>query len=140
MGAGGLLTRDQAKALADRVLAMSSADETRVNITSTWAGNTRFADSSITTSGGTLDESVRVTVTIGHRRASATTNVLDDASLKRTVELAASLARLSPDDPELMPELVPQPNAAVAAFVERTADLDPEQRNAAIKRAVESAA
>jgi len=140
MSASDLLTRDQAKALADRVLAMSTADETRVNITSTWAGNTRFADSSITTSGGTLDVSVRVTITIGRRRASATTNVLDDASLKRTVELAAALARLSPDDPELMPELGPQREAAIGAFVERTADLDPEQRNAAIKRAVESAA
>ena len=52
--------------------------------------------------------SVTVTVTIGKRRASASTNVLDDASLKRTVELAATLARLSPEDPELMPELGPQ--------------------------------
>jgi predicted Zn-dependent protease len=139
MSASDLLTRDQAKALADRVLAMSTADETRVNITSTWTGNTRFADSSITTSGGTNDVTVRVTVTLGRRRASATTNVLDDASLRRTVALAASLARLSPEDPELMPELGPQSTASVSAFVERTADLDPEQRNAAIKRAVESA-
>ena len=56
--------------------------------------------------------------------------MLDDASLKRTVELAASLARLSPEDPELMPELGPAAHtAAIGAFVERTADLDPEQRN-----------
>jgi predicted Zn-dependent protease len=139
MSSSELLTREQAKALADRVLAMSTADETRVNITSTWTGNTRFADSSITTSGGTSDVTVRVTVTLGRRRASATTNVLDDASLRRTVALAASLARLSPEDPELMPELGPQSAASVMAFVERTADLDPEQRNAAIKRAVDSA-
>ena len=139
MSAADLLTREQAKALADRVLAMSTADETRVNITSTWSGNTRFADSSITTSGGTNNVTVQVTVTLGRRRASATTNALDDASLKRAVDLAASLARLSPDDPELMPELGPQQSAAIGAFVERTADLDPEQRNAAIKRAVESA-
>src|SRR4051812_43350275 len=140
MSADSLLTREQAKALADRVLAMSTADETRVNISSTWSGNTRFADSSITTSGGTVDVTVRVTVTLGRRRASATTNALDDASLKRTVELAASLARLSPEDPELMPELGPQRTASIGAFVERTADLDPEQRTAAIKRAVDSAA
>jgi len=85
------------------------------------------------------DVSVRITVTLGRRRASATTNVLDDASLKRTVELALSLARLSPEDPELMPELGPQREATIGAFVDRTADLDPEQRNAAIKRAVEAA-
>src|SRR5439155_2912604 len=41
------MTRDEAKALADRVLSFSKADETRVNITSTRNGNTRFADASI---------------------------------------------------------------------------------------------
>ena len=119
---------------------MSTADETRINIISTWSGNTRFADSSITTSGGTVNVEVHITVTLGRRRATASTNALDDASLKRTVELAASLARLSPEDPELMPELGPQRYATLGGFVDRTTDLDPEQRTAAIKRAVESAA
>ena len=139
--AGGrtLLSRDEARALADRVLKLSTADETRVNITSEWSGNTRFADSSITTSGGVTNVSVRVTATVGRRRASATTNVLDDQSLKRTVDLAISLARLSPEDPELMPELGPQSYPSIGAFVERTADLDPEVRNAAVKRAVDAA-
>ncbi len=82
---------------------------------------------------------VRVTATVGRRRASATTNVLDDQSLKRTVDLAISLARLSPEDPELMPELGAQTYPSIRAFVERTADLDPEVRNAAVKRAVDAA-
>jgi predicted Zn-dependent protease len=138
-GGGTLLSREQARALADRVLKMSTADETRVNITSEWSGNTRFADSSITTSGGVTNVTVRVTATVGRRRASATTNVLDDQSLKRTVDLAISLARLSPEDPELMPELGAQTYPSIRAFVERTADLDPEVRNAAVKRAVDAA-
>ena len=134
-----LLSRDAAQALAKRVLSFSTGDETRVVIANEWTGNTRFAESSITTSGGVTNTVVTVTVTLGRRRASATTNVLDDASLKRTVETAATLARLSPEDPELMPELGPQTYSAVNAFVERTADLDPEVRNAAVKRAVEAA-
>jgi predicted Zn-dependent protease len=138
-GGSPLLTREQARMLADRVLSMSPAGETRVNIVSQWSGNTRFADGSITTSGGVSDTSVTVTVTLGRRRASASTNILDDASLKRTVDLALTLARVSREDPELMPELGPQTHAAVNAFVERTADLDPEQRAAAIKRAVDAA-
>ena len=138
-GGGTLLSSEQARALADRVLKLSTADETRVNITSEWSGNTRFADSSITTSGGVTNVSVRVTATIGRRRASATTNVLDEQSLKRTVDLAISLARLSPEDPELMPELGPQTYPLIRAFVERTRDLDPEVRNAAVKRAVDAA-
>ena len=136
---GDLLSREQAKALADRVLAMSQGDQTRVNISSERSGNTRFADASISTSGGITDTSVTVTVTVGKRRASASTNLLDDASLKRTVELAATLARLSPEDPELMPELGPQTYASVDAFIDRTAQLGGEARGGAVKRVVDTA-
>src|SRR5262245_19135419 len=136
----GLLSREQAKALADRVLSFAAGvDQARVNISSEWDGNTRFADATITTSGGVTNTSVNVTVTIGRRRASASTNVLDDASLKRTVDLAAPLAKLSPEDPELMPDLGPQTPGTVNAFVQRTADLDPEIRGGAISRAIEAA-
>jgi predicted Zn-dependent protease len=133
------MTREEARALADRVLALSKADQTRVNIISEWGGNTRFADASITTSGGVTDVSVTVTVTVGRKRASATTNVLDDASLRRTVELAAQLARLSPDDPELMPELGAQKHATVNAYIEDTANLNPVARAGAVQRAVQGA-
>jgi predicted Zn-dependent protease len=139
-GGPGLITEAQAKALAERVLAMAAAvDGARVNISSEWSGNTRFADGSITTSGGITDTSVTVSVTLGRRRASASTNVLDDAALKRTVDLAATLARLSPEDPELMPELGAQTYRATSAYVDRTALLDPEIRSGAVNRAIESA-
>lgn len=136
---GQVLSPGEARALADRVLAMSRADETRVNITSEWSGNTRFADASITTSGDVTDSSLTVTATIGRRRASATTNVLSDDSLKQTVELAARLARLSPEDPELMPELGPQTHAAVPAFVEGTAAVRAEGRADAVARTAAAA-
>jgi predicted Zn-dependent protease len=123
-----ILTRDQARALANRVLALATAEQSRVTISSAWSGNTRFAASEITTAGGITDTTVTITSTIGRRRASASTNVLDDASLKRTVELSERLARLAPEDPELMPELGTQQFASVSAFVERTADLSPEAR------------
>ena len=134
-----LLSRDQAKELADHVLSMSKADQTRVNIVSEWSGNTRFADASITTSGGVTDTTVTVTATVGRRRASASTNVLEESALQRTVDLAARLARLSPEDPELMPELGPQNYTEVNAYVRATADLDPETRASAVQRAVGAA-
>jgi predicted Zn-dependent protease len=134
-----LMTRDEAKALTDKVLTMSTAEQTRVTVVSSWNGNTRFADANITTSGGSSDVTVTVTVTFGRRRASANTNVLDDMSLRRTVETAMRLARLAPEDPELMPELGPQAYGSVNAFVGRTADLDPESRAAAVRRAVNAA-
>jgi len=140
LGGSTLLSREQAKALTDRVLSFSAADQTRVVVQSEWSGNTRFADANITTSGGSTDTSVTIIVTIGKRQASATTNVLDDASLKRTIDLAARLARLSPEDPELMAELGPQTYGTINAYVQRTADLDAEMRNGAVSRAVEAAA
>ncbi|HLE57908.1 MAG TPA: hypothetical protein VJB15_12550, partial [Rhodothermia bacterium] len=61
--AAALLSRDQAKSLADRILAMGKADETRVSISSEWSGNTRFAGGEITTSGETTDATISVTST-----------------------------------------------------------------------------
>ena len=134
-----LLSREQAKSLADRVLALSTAEQTRVVIVSTWSGNTRFADARITTSGGVTDTTLTITVAVGKRQASSSTNVLDEAALKRTVDLAIQLARLSPEDPELLPELGPQTYQAVNAFVEGTADLDPEARASAVRRTIAAA-
>ena len=138
-GASASLSRDDARGLTSRVLSFSKADQTRVTVISQRSGNTRFADGSITTSGGTQDTSVTVTVTFGRRRASSSTNVLDDASLRRTVDLASRLAQLAPEDPELMPELGPQKYTAVEAFVAATADLDAEARAEAIGRAIGAA-
>jgi len=134
-----LLTREAAQALADRILKMSTAEQTRVTIVSSQDGNTRFADANITTSGNADNITINVTATIGRRRASASTNVLEDASLKRTVDQAIQLARLAPEDPEMMPELGPQTYEAIDAFVDRTANLDAETRSTAVRRAIEAA-
>jgi predicted Zn-dependent protease len=133
------VTREQAKALSDRILAMGKNDDMRVDIRSEWSGNTRFARAEITTSGGAVDTSVTVFCTIGRRRASATTNVTDDDSLNRTVDLAQRLARLSPEDPELMPELGPQQYANIQAYFATTAGLTPESSANAAKRVIDSA-
>jgi predicted Zn-dependent protease len=135
----GLVTREEARVIADRVLSLKAGDEVRVNIVSESIGNTRFADASISTSGDIGDTRVTITVTLGRRRASAATNALDAASLGRTASLAAELARLSPEDPELMPELGPQTYSTVSAFVERTADLGGETRAEAVSRAIAAA-
>jgi predicted Zn-dependent protease len=137
--AAQFLSRDEAKALTDRILSFSKADETRVNIRSGWTGNTRYAGGQVTTSGDSANTVVTVLSTIGKKRGSATTNVLDDESLRRTVDLSARLARLSPDDPELMPELGAQQYQEIRNFFDATANLSPEQRAGAAKRSIETA-
>ena len=146
-GAGGhapgaprrLDLRAEMEALTRRVLSFATADETRVVVRDTWTGQTRFAGGAITTSGSADDRTVTVVSTVGKRRAQASTNVTDDAALRRTVDLAERLARLAPEDPELMPELGPQQYATVPAYDAATAALDAEQRAEAVARLLEAA-
>lgn len=134
-----LMSRAQAESLTKRILAMSTADETRVNVMSTWSGNTRFAAGDITTSGSADDTIVSITSTVGGRRATATTNVVDDASLKRTVEMAERMAKLSPQDPELVPELGPQQYQSTGAMDTSIASLAPSARAHAVEQLISAA-
>jgi len=138
--AENLMSEEQARSLTARVLAMATADETRVSIQNAWEGNTRFAGGEITTSGESTDTTVTVSTKIGKRRASATTNVLEDESLRRTVDLSERLARLSPEDPEIMPELAAQNFTPVRGFVDVTANLGGDLRAAAAKQVIDRAA
>ena len=85
-----LLSREQARALADRVLKMSAADHTRRHHRAREAATPDSRTPASARLAKWPRPSVVVTATVGRRRASATTNVLDDASLQRTVDLAAS--------------------------------------------------
>ncbi|HEV2146708.1 MAG TPA: TldD/PmbA family protein [Longimicrobiaceae bacterium] len=125
-------TRQEAEALATKVLGMSKADEVRVNINSGVTGNTRFAQNQVSTAGDTRDATLTVTTAWGKQVASATTNRFDDASLRQVVETAERLARLVPEDPEYLGELGPQQYPATPGYFESTANLTPEERAAAV--------
>ena len=131
--APALLTRDEADAVAKKVLSFATADETRVTIGSGAAGNMRFAVNQVSTSGDSFDTTVTVRSTFGKRSASSTTNKRDDASLKSVVERAEALAKLAPEDPEAMPELGAQSYTPVAAaWSDATAALSAAQRANAV--------
>lgn len=134
------LTRDEARALAERVLRMSRAEQTRVTINSGDTGNTRFADNQITTSGDVTDTTVTITSAFGRHIASSTTNRLDDASLRAAVQVSESLAPLSPEDPEYMGELGATPVPERDAVFESTASLSPEARARAAAEVTQRAA
>jgi len=123
-----LLSEAAARELADRVLAMSPADETEVSVSSGWTGNTRSAVNRITTAGEVENTSVSVTARFGRREASTSTNRLDEEGLRTAAEAAADLARLAPENPELMPLLGSQDYAESDGFHEATANLGPAER------------
>ena len=134
-----ILSRDEAQALAKRVLYFATADSTRVTIRSGARANSRFAVNQISTAGDNVDTVVTVLSTSGKRSATATTNKLDDAALQQVVANSENLARLSPEDPEAMPELGPQQYAESTGWSDATAQLDPVARAAAIKTITEPA-
>ncbi|MBX6333112.1 MAG: TldD/PmbA family protein [Gemmatimonadaceae bacterium] len=137
--AAGYLSREEAQALAQRVLHFATAEETRVTIESGVRGDTRFAVNQISTAGDDTDCTVTVRSTFGKRSASATTNKLDDAALRATVEMAERLAHLAPEDPEAVPELAPQRYLETLGWSPATAALDPAGRAAAVRSVTEPA-
>jgi hypothetical protein len=106
LAAARYLTRDQARELTQRVLSFATADETRVSVGSGSQGNTRFAVNQISTAGDNYNTSVTIRSVVGKRAGQSTTNALDDASLRRAVDTAERLAKLSPEDPEYMLSLI----------------------------------
>lgn len=133
------LTRDECETLAKKVLAFSKADAAQVTITGGARGNTRFAVNQISTSGDSFDHVVSVRSTFGKRSATSTTNKLDDASLKAVVDRAESLARLAPEDPEMMPDLGPQQYQESRDWSDVTAGVDAAARAVAVKAATAAA-
>ena len=127
-GARKGLSRDEMKALCDRILGFAKADSTRLNISSGVRGFTRTAMNRVTTAGSTNDVSVAITSSFGKRVASIDTNRIDRASLERAVRDCEALAQLSPEDPEQLPELGPQTYRAVEGYYASTGDLTTEDR------------
>lgn len=127
-----LLTEQEARKIADKILSFVKADDATVSVNSEETAHLRFAENSFLTSGQTENRSASVTVWIGGKRGSATTNDLDDASLKMMVEQAEQIARLAPVDREYLPTLGKQTYKPVNGFVEATANISPAARAKAI--------
>ena len=127
------MTREQARALIDRALKLSRADGIQVNITAGEEKNIRFADNRITTSGSASDVSLRVSSRFGNRGASASGNDLSDAGLEQLVRRAETLARIAPENPEMMPLLGPQTyEKGLDAWFDSTADVGADARARAV--------
>ena len=123
-----ILTEAQAKAILDKVIALSTADECTASLTGSVDGNIRFALNNVSTSGIVSNTDLGVQVAFGKRVGIATINEFDDAALERVVRRAEDLARLAPENPEFMPAVEKQTYTPSATFSESTAAITPEFR------------
>lgn len=118
-----LLKEDEVKALTEKILSMVKADDASASVGSNKQSHLRFAANNVLTSGTREGRSANVTVWIGGRRGSASTNDLDDASLKTMVERAEAIAKTAPVDREYVPTLGKQTYKPTSGYVEATANL-----------------
>ena len=120
--------------LAERVLRLSDADETEVEIAAGADALTRFANNTIHQNVAEQTLSVSVRTVFGGRTARATTNKTDDESLRRAVAASATLARSQPKNPDLLPMLGPQKYVKVDRYFPSTASATPRDRAVAVQK------
>jgi predicted Zn-dependent protease len=130
-------TKEQSKALIDRVLSFSKAESTFVTLNGGERGNLRFARNTATTAGASSGYNVAIQANFGKKSGIVTTAEFDDASLQRAMRAAEEIARLSPDNPEAMPPIGPQTYAPVKAYFDDVASVTPEWRAASAATAIE---
>ena len=134
-----VLTRDELQGIAERALKRSTADGCEVTVTSTVAGNTRFAANQLATAGDVTDTVVTVNTSFGPKHAVVQINDTSDDAVAAAVARSEELAKLAPDDPDAMPPLGPQQYPTVDAYFEATASVTPEQRARAALTALQPA-
>src|SRR5262245_20216462 len=131
-----LLTEKEARAISEKLMSYVKADDAAVGVSSENYGHLRFAANAFTTSGARENVSVGVTVWTGNKRGSASTNEIDDESLKATVALAEQLASISPVDREYMPTLSPQTYKPVNGYAEATSNISVTARAKTINNVI----
>jgi len=129
-------TKDQAKQLTDRALALSQADQMLLVVNGSERANVRFARNSVTTAGASSGTSMVITSSFGKKSGTVTTAQFDDDSLQRAVRNAEEIARLSPENPEGMPVLGPQTISPGAAYFEDAAGATPDWRAGSVETAL----
>jgi PmbA protein len=134
-----MLTRERAKDIFKKVLKYSTADETEAFITSTSYALTRFANNCIHQNVAEEGLNLSVRAVVNQKTARASTNKLDENSIRQVCEAALALARLQPPNPEMLPMPGPQMYRAVDRFDTESAELSPQARAETVRAAIERA-
>jgi PmbA protein len=134
-----MLNREHAADIFDRIRKHSTADEVEVLFYGGRSALTRFANNTIHQNVEDENYGVSVRTVFGGRTARATSNKLDEESLKRVVQASETLSKVQHPDPDLLPVPThsgkndgPIPSRHFAA----TAAVTPEMRAEVVKKIV----
>jgi predicted Zn-dependent protease len=132
-----MYSRDEVKALTDKVLNMTKADGAEVEFSGGERAGTRWANSTITVNLVQLDQQLSLTVRLGGKSGSASTREFDDDSLKAMVEDATDAAKNARENPTLAPLVKgPQDYVSVDAALPPTVDFGPGARAEMVRKSV----
>src|SRR6478736_7684788 len=99
-----MYSRDEAKAITDKILNMAKGDAAEVDLSGSERSGTRWANSTITTNLVQFDRQLTINVRVGQKTANATTRDFADAGLQAAVDEEIAAAKERPDSPN-QPEL-----------------------------------
>jgi len=132
-----MYSREEIKALTDRVLNMARADAVEVEFNGGERSGTRWANSTITVNLVQLDQQLSVTVRQGQKTGTASTREFDDDSLKAMIDEANDAAKTGRDNPNLAPLVKgPQDYLPVDAALPAMVNFGPGERAEMVKKSV----
>ena len=123
-----------------RIAKSTGTIETEVHVDEVADALTRFANNGIHQNVFEHVVAVSIRTAAGGRTARATTNRLDEDSLRATIEASLCLAHSQPRDPKLLPMPGKQRYRKVNRFIRATAAVTPEERARAVRLACDLAA
>jgi len=134
-----IFSKEEAKTILTKVLALSKADGLQASITGSNWGNIRYARNSVSTAGSQSNVTLAVQSYFGKKSGVATINEFDDNSLQKVVRRAEELAKLAPENPEFMEPLPQQSYGESKTFSPATAKINPEYRALAAANSINPA-
>ncbi len=141
-GAAQLLHERELHRIVDTALRLAKstgAEETEVHVEEVADALTRFANNAIHQNVAEHGLTVSIRTVVDGRTARATTNRIDEDSLRAAIEASLSLAHTQPKDPRLLPMPGRQRYRRVNRFIKPTAVLSAEERALAVRRACDLA-
>jgi PmbA protein len=137
-GAAALLPERDLRKIIDDVLQLAEpteADQTEVHVEEVDDSLTRFANNAVHQNVAEHGLTVSVRTVLDGRTARATTNRVDEDSLRGAIEASLSLAQSQPKIPNLLPMSRKQRYRKVSRFLPQTAALTPQDRARAVRKA-----
>ncbi len=134
-----MYTREEVKAIVDKVINMAKADAVEINLTGGERSGTRWANSSITTNLVQYDRQLTATVRLGQKSGSANTRDFSDEGLQSMVNEALTNAKAANDNPNLAALMGAQNYVPVDAALPDMVKFGPGERARMVRDSIDIA-